>query len=241
MERETDKRWRSGANMAKNHYTNDAKQWWIDCVSCSEAGCTIIDRGFGAEQTFYEQAAHLLSGGLGLAGNGCGALAAGGVALTAKHYVARGSTPRDSRLRAAIQELGLSPGFRHASNQLLEGFRDRFGSELCLEITGHRFESIEEHSNFIAQGGCGNVIEFVAEAVSGWKEPGQTAEFDEYTVVLNGSLHIHLHDDNLDVKAGQAIIIHSGEWVQYSTPSPEGAKYIAVCLPAFSPNTVKRD
>ena len=76
---------------------------------------------------------------------------------------------------------------------------------------------------------------------SGWKESGQTAEFDEYTVVLNGSLHVHLHDDDFDVKAGQAIIIHSGQWVQYSTPSQEGAEYIAVCLPAFSPNTVKRD
>ena len=76
---------------------------------------------------------------------------------------------------------------------------------------------------------------------SGWKEPGQTAEFDEYTVVLSGSLHVHLHDENFDVKAGQAMIIHSGEWVQYSTPSPEGAEYIAVCLPAFSPDTVRRD
>ncbi len=76
---------------------------------------------------------------------------------------------------------------------------------------------------------------------SGWKEPGQTAEFDEYTVVLKGALHVHLHDGDFDVNAGQAIIIRSGEWVQYSTPSPEGAEYIAVCLPAFSPDTVKRD
>ena len=75
----------------------------------------------------------------------------------------------------------------------------------------------------------------------GWVEPGQTPEFDEYTVVLRGSLHVHLNDGDFDVQAGQAIIVHCGESVQYSTPSPEGAEYIAVCLPAFSPDTVKRD
>ncbi len=76
---------------------------------------------------------------------------------------------------------------------------------------------------------------------SGWREPAQTPEFDEYTVVLRGALHVHLHAGDLDVQAGQAIIVHSGETVQYSTPSPEGAEYIAVCLPAFSPDAVKRD
>jgi mannose-6-phosphate isomerase-like protein (cupin superfamily) len=76
---------------------------------------------------------------------------------------------------------------------------------------------------------------------SGWQEPGQKPLFDEYTVVLKGSLHVDLRDGAFDVRAGQAIIIHAGEWVQYSTPSPEGAEYIAVCLPAFSTDTVKRD
>ena len=76
---------------------------------------------------------------------------------------------------------------------------------------------------------------------SGWKESGQTPEFDEYTVVLKGSLHVHRRDGGFDVQAGQAVIVDAGEWVQYSTPSPEGAEYIAVCLPAFSPDTVKRD
>ncbi len=75
----------------------------------------------------------------------------------------------------------------------------------------------------------------------GWSEPGQTPEFDEYTVVLRGSLHLKLADHELDVAAGQAVIVHAGEWVQYSTPSPEGAEYIAVCLPAFSPEMVHRD
>ncbi len=75
----------------------------------------------------------------------------------------------------------------------------------------------------------------------GWREPGQTPEFDEYTVVLAGVLRVHLRDGDLDVRAGQAVIVPAGEWVQYSTPAPEGAEYIAVCLPAFSPDTVKRD
>jgi len=73
----------------------------------------------------------------------------------------------------------------------------------------------------------------------GWIEPGQTPQFDEYTLVLNGTLRVAHREGRIDVKAGQAIIAHAGEWVQYSTP--EGAEYIAVCLPAFSPDTVKRD
>jgi len=76
---------------------------------------------------------------------------------------------------------------------------------------------------------------------SGWKEPGQVGQFDEYTVVLKGTLHLHLRDGEMDVNSGQAVIVHAGEWVRYSTPSPEGAEYIAVCLPAFSPDKVKRD
>jgi mannose-6-phosphate isomerase-like protein (cupin superfamily) len=76
---------------------------------------------------------------------------------------------------------------------------------------------------------------------AGWEEPGQTPEFDEYTVVLRGSLHVKLKDREFDVAAGQAVIIEGGESVQYSTPGPEGAEYIAVCLPAFSPATVHRE
>lgn len=76
---------------------------------------------------------------------------------------------------------------------------------------------------------------------SGWSEPGQTPEFNEYTVVLAGTLHVKLKSEEFDVSAGQAIIIDSGEWVQYSTPGPQGAEYIAVCLPAFSPRIVHRD
>jgi ethanolamine utilization protein EutQ (cupin superfamily) len=76
---------------------------------------------------------------------------------------------------------------------------------------------------------------------AGWVEPGQTPEFDEYTVVLRGLLRIATQTDVYDVKAGQAIITHRGERVQYSTPEQDGAEYIAVCVPAFSPGTVHRD
>lgn len=75
----------------------------------------------------------------------------------------------------------------------------------------------------------------------GWAEPGQTPEFDEYTVVVGGTLHVRLHDSELDVAAGQAVIVPRGEWVQYSSPGPDGAEYFSVCLPAFSPHTVNRD
>lgn len=75
----------------------------------------------------------------------------------------------------------------------------------------------------------------------GWVEPGQTPEFDEYTLVLKGSLRVETQAGTLDIPAGQAVIAHQGEWVRYSTPDPEGAEYIAICLPAFSPATVHRD
>jgi len=76
---------------------------------------------------------------------------------------------------------------------------------------------------------------------SGWVEPGQTPQFDEFTVVLRGELRVTHKEGTLDVAAGQAVVASAGEWVQYSSPHPEGAEYIAVCLPAFSPETVRRD
>ena|SRR5581483_4822499 len=76
---------------------------------------------------------------------------------------------------------------------------------------------------------------------AGWSEPGQTPEFDEYTLVLRGSVRVEHRDGVLDVAAGQAVLARRGEWVRYSTPGPEGAEYLSVCLPAFSPETVHRD
>lgn len=76
---------------------------------------------------------------------------------------------------------------------------------------------------------------------SGWVEPGQQPEFDEYTIVLRGTLKVKTKAGEMDVAAGSAVIVHQGEWVQYSTPGPDGAEYISVCAPAFSPATVHRD
>jgi mannose-6-phosphate isomerase-like protein (cupin superfamily) len=76
---------------------------------------------------------------------------------------------------------------------------------------------------------------------AGWLEPGQTPEFDEFTIVLRGLLRVEHRGGCLEVRAGQAVIVNRGEWVRYGTPEAEGAEYIAVCLPAFSPDTVHRD
>lgn len=76
---------------------------------------------------------------------------------------------------------------------------------------------------------------------SGWIEPGQKPEFNEYTVVLKGMLRVMTKEKTIDIYEGEAVIVHAGEWVRYSTPSSEGAEYIAVCLPAFSPEIVHRD
>jgi mannose-6-phosphate isomerase-like protein (cupin superfamily) len=76
---------------------------------------------------------------------------------------------------------------------------------------------------------------------AGWIEPGQTPEFDEYTLVLKGMLRVTTRSAIHEVRAGEAIIVSRGEWVQYSTPGPDGAEYVAVCMPAFSPEGVHRD
>jgi ethanolamine utilization protein EutQ len=75
----------------------------------------------------------------------------------------------------------------------------------------------------------------------GWEEPRQTPEFDEFTIVLKGMVRVHHAGGQIDIRAGQAVITHRGEWVRYSTPAEGGAEYIAVCLPAFSPESVHRD
>jgi ethanolamine utilization protein EutQ len=75
----------------------------------------------------------------------------------------------------------------------------------------------------------------------GWEEPGQTPEFEEFTLVLQGTLRVRYEAGTMDVTAGQAVVVHAGEWVQYSTPFEPGADYIAVCVPAFSMDTVHRD
>lgn len=107
-----------------------------------------------------------------------------------------------------------------------------------IEAAGNKPKRIEE---FIGRVNSRTAAVSVARMQSppGWVEPGQTPEFDEYTVVLSGALLVTSRDGVIVVAAGQAVIAHAGEWVQYSTP--QGAEYIAVCLPAFSPSTVHRD
>ena len=75
----------------------------------------------------------------------------------------------------------------------------------------------------------------------GWLEPGQRPQFDEWTLVLTGCRRVEHEDGSIDVRAGQAVLVRSGEWVRYSSPDPGGAEYVAVCLPAFAPDTVHRD
>lgn len=96
---------------------------------------------------------------------------------------------------------------------------------------------------FIGVANTGTTDVSIARMVSppGWAEPGQTPGFDEYTVVLKGSVRVETVENTFDVNAGQAVKVQAGEWVRYSTPGSEGAEYIAVCRPAFSPNLVNRD
>lgn len=109
-----------------------------------------------------------------------------------------------------------------------------------IEAAGNKPKVIQE---FIGRVNSGTADVSIARMVSpaGWTEPGQTPEFDEYTLVLRGVLHVETRSGASDVAAGQAIILRRGEWVQYSTPGSDGAEYIAICLPAFSPDIVHRD
>jgi mannose-6-phosphate isomerase-like protein (cupin superfamily) len=81
----------------------------------------------------------------------------------------------------------------------------------------------------------------IMSSPEGWAEPGQKPAFDEYTVVIKGELHIKTADKEYDIKARQAVLIKAGEWVQYSTPNPDGAHYLSVCIPAFTSDKVNRD
>jgi quercetin dioxygenase-like cupin family protein len=98
-------------------------------------------------------------------------------------------------------------------------------------------------AEYVGRLNSGDEVLSIARMVSpsGWSEPGQTPQFDEYTVVLRGLLRVRTQAAVIDVNAGQAIIARKGEWVSYSTPGPDGAEYLAICLPAFSVDLVHRD
>lgn len=109
-----------------------------------------------------------------------------------------------------------------------------------IEAAGNKPKLIDEYVGRVnTQTSAASIAHMRSPA--GWVEPGQTPQFDEYTVVLKGMLRVEGRDGTLDVRAGQAVLAASGEWVRYSTPEADGAEYIAVCLPAFSPDTVHRD
>jgi quercetin dioxygenase-like cupin family protein len=109
-----------------------------------------------------------------------------------------------------------------------------------VEAAGNLPKVIDE---FVGRVNSGTAAVSIARMTSpsGWEEPGQTPEFDEYTVVLKGPLVVEHAGGRIEVRAGQAVHTAPGEWVRYSSPSPEGAEYVAVCLPAFSPDAVHRD
>src|SRR5882672_4375380 len=109
-----------------------------------------------------------------------------------------------------------------------------------IQAAGHPPKRIEEYAGRVNSGHSGVSV---ARMVSppGWREPGQRPEFEEITVVLRGMLRVEHERGVLDVQAGQAVVTAAGEWVRYSTPGADGAEYVAVCLPAFSPSTVHRD
>lgn len=109
-----------------------------------------------------------------------------------------------------------------------------------IQAAGQPSKHIEEYAGRVNSGHSGvSVARMVSP--TGWQEPGQCPEFEEITVVLRGVLHVEHTAGVLEVHAGQAVVTSPGEWVRYSTPAPGGAEYIAVCLPAFSPSTVRRD
>ena len=109
-----------------------------------------------------------------------------------------------------------------------------------IQAVGNKPKIIQEH---VGRVNTGHQQVSVAHMISpeGWLEPGQRPEFEEVTVVLKGTLRVEYEGGAMDVRAGQSVVAHPGEWVRYSSPEPGGAEYIAVCLPAFSPATVHRD
>jgi mannose-6-phosphate isomerase-like protein (cupin superfamily) len=109
-----------------------------------------------------------------------------------------------------------------------------------ITSAGNKPKLIREHVGRVNTK-TGDVSVAHMKSPGGWVEPGQRPEFDEYTLVLAGRLRVEHEKGALDVRAGESVIAHKGEWVRYSTPDPEGAEYVAVCVPAFSMETVHRD
>ncbi len=123
---------------------------------------------------------------------------------------------------------------------MLVGMPELIDKPSRIAAAGEPPKLIDEYVGAVNTGNTGISIAHM-RSPSGWAEPGQRPEFDEYTVVLRGSLTVEYEGGAMEVSAGQAVHAKAGEWVRYSTPGPEGAEYIAVCVPAFSPAIVHRD
>ncbi len=115
----------------------------------------------------------------------------------------------------------------------------KISSPSIIESAGNKPKVIEEYVGRV-NSGTNSISIAKMSSPSGWREPGQKPQFDEYTVVLRGTLKVESRTETLIIKEGEAVIVNSGEWVRYSTPN-EGAEYIAICLPAFSLDIVNRD
>ena len=116
----------------------------------------------------------------------------------------------------------------------------KLNSPTIIKSVGNKPKIIHEYIGLI-NSKTNDVSIAHMQSPGGWQEPGQRPDFDEYTIVLDGSLKVETENNTLFVNKGEAIIAYAGEWVRYSTPEAKGAKYIAVCMPAFTPETVNRD
>ena len=117
---------------------------------------------------------------------------------------------------------------------------EKYDAPTRIEAAGNRPKIIEEFIGRVNSGDPGLSVARMTSP-SGWVEPGQTPKFDEYTLVLKGTLRVETRGETLEIQAGQAVHTKPGEWIRYSTPHEGGCQYVAVCLPAFAPDTVHRD
>ena len=116
----------------------------------------------------------------------------------------------------------------------------KINSPIIIKSVGNKPKIIQEYIGLV-NSKTNDVSIAHMQSPGGWQEPGQRPDFDEYTIVLDGRLKVETKEDTLFVDKGEAIITYAGEWVRYSTPDDKGANYIAVCMPAFTPETVNRD
>jgi mannose-6-phosphate isomerase-like protein (cupin superfamily) len=129
---------------------------------------------------------------------------------------------------------------RACSRRIVVAMPELIASPTRIQAAGNKPKLIDEYVGRVNNGEQRTSIAHM-RSPGGWREPGQRPEFDEYTIVLRGAVRVEYEGGELEVQAGQAVLTKAGEWVRYSTPGDEGAEYIAVCLPAFSPATVHRD